>query len=114
MNGGIHCLGTAYDFNPRVSRSVRSQQRKVFVAGERRVDDGGARHIDGRGEVKVCRVPFSQGCGAVGHIAAVCKGPIVPISGRPSHPTCVVTDGVEEGYAAGVPILGKPGRRVPQ
>ena len=41
-----------------------------------------------------------------------CKGPI-PLAGQSSHPTGVVTDEVEEGYAAGVPILGNPGRQVP-
>ena len=74
------------------------------------MDGGGARHIDSRGKVKVCRVPVCQGCGAVGHVAAVCEGPVVPLSGRPSHPT----GGVEERYTAGFPILGDPGRRVPQ
>ena len=59
-------------------------------------------------------VPVCQGCGAVGHVATVCEGPIIPLAGRPSHPTAVVTDGVVEGYVAGVLVLGKPRRHVPQ
>ena len=59
-------------------------------------------------------VPFRQERGAVGHVSVVCKGPVVSLPGRPSNPTGLVTDRVEERYAAGVPILGEPGRRVPQ
>ena len=103
-----------YDLNPIVSLSVRSQQREVRVAGERRVDGGNAWHMDVRGEVKVHGVPHRQGRGAIGHVSAGCKFPVVPLVRWSSHPTGVVTDGVEEGYAAGVPILGKPGRHVPQ
>ena len=62
--------------------------------------------MDGQGKVKVCRVSFRQGRSAVGHIAAVSKGPFVPLAGQPSHPTGVVTDGVKQGYASRVPILG--------
>ena len=70
--------------------------------------------MDGKVEVKVGRVPVRQGRGAVGYVAAVCKGPVVPLAGRPSHPTDVVTDGLEEGYVAGVLILCKPGHHLPQ
>ena len=50
----------------------------------------------------------------MGHVSAVCKGSVVSLAGWTSYPTSVVTDRVEEGYAAGVLILGKTGRCVPQ
>ena len=47
------------------------------------------------GEVKVCGVPHRLGRGAVGNFSVVCKLPLVPLAWRSSHPTCVITDGVE-------------------
>ena len=64
--------------------------------------------------MKVGSVPVRQGSGAVGYVSTVYEGPVVPLAGRPSHLTGVVTDGVEEGYTVGVPILGESGRCVPQ
>ena len=66
-----------------------------------------------QGEVKVRGVPHHQGHGAVGHVSAGYKGPVAPLAGQSSYPPGVVTDVVEEIYAAVISILGDPRRRVP-
>ena len=91
----IHSLATTYDFSPRVSRAIWSQEGDVGVSSERGIYSGSARHVDSRGKVEVSGFPHRQGHGDAGDVSLVRERPIVPIAGGTSHPTRVLSHGVK-------------------
>ena len=64
--------------------------------------------------MKVSGFPHCQGRGALRNVSTVREHPINSLAGRLSHPTCLVAHIVEQQYSARIPILGDPGRSVPQ